>query len=215
MPDLRFEVIAVLVILLPGFLAARIEQHLVVNPNQNEFDETVEALLYSLFVYIAFTAIFRSLPISVTTEKIGDITRYSISAEPYRLAVLPGLAIVFAAIASFAANNDLWGWLFRFLRVTRRTWRASLWSDVFHRYGGVVQVELADGRSVIGWLRYYSDRPEDRSVFLENAAWVGDNQQTIPIAGPGIFLTQYSGIVSISFLQWGVGDSSESQTTTP
>jgi hypothetical protein len=202
MPDIRFEAIAVLVILLPGFLAARIEQRLVVNPEQNEFDKTVEALLYSLFIYVVFSAIFGSLPVSVTVEKIGEANRYSLDANPYRLAALLGLAIVFAAIAAFASNNDVWGRLFRLLGTTRRTWRSSIWSDIFHNYGGVVQVELEDGRTVMGWLKYFSDRPEQRSVFLEHAAWIGPNQEPIPIPGPGIFLTQFSGIVSVSFLTW-------------
>ena len=62
MGELRFEAVTLLVILLPGFLAARIEQRLVVNPEQNEFDKTIEALLYSFFVYLTFTAIERSFP---------------------------------------------------------------------------------------------------------------------------------------------------------
>jgi hypothetical protein len=202
MPDFRFEAIGILVILLPGFLAARIEQRLVVNPEQNEFDKIIEALLYSLFVYVSFSAIFRSFPLSVTTEKVGEATHYSIDANPYHLAALIGLAVLFAVLQSYAGTHDVWGRLFTSLRVTRRTWRASIWSDVFHNYGGVVQVELADGRSVMGWLKYFSDRPEQRSLFLERAAWVGDEQQVIPIPGPGIFLTQFSGIVSVSFLEW-------------
>jgi hypothetical protein len=36
MPDFRFEVLTVLVVLLPGFLAARLEQRLTTNPKQNE-----------------------------------------------------------------------------------------------------------------------------------------------------------------------------------
>ena len=54
MPDFRFEAIAVLVILLPGFFAARIEQRLTVNPEQKEFDKTVEALIYSFFIDVVF-----------------------------------------------------------------------------------------------------------------------------------------------------------------
>jgi hypothetical protein len=53
--EFRFEAITILVILLPGFLAARIEQRLVVNPKQNEFDKTVEALLYSFFIYLGIS----------------------------------------------------------------------------------------------------------------------------------------------------------------
>jgi len=84
MPDFRF----VLVVLLPGFLAACLEQRLTTNPKQNEYDKTIEALLYSLFIYLTFTTIFRSLPVSVKAEKVvgTDTIHYSIVASPLRLA---------------------------------------------------------------------------------------------------------------------------------
>jgi hypothetical protein len=200
MPDIRFEAITILVVLLPGFLAARIEQRLTVNPKQNEFDKTIEALLYSFFIYLIFTAIFRSFPVSLNVEKTGDTAHYSIEASPLRLALLPLIAVVLSGLVSFAANNDYFGRFFRWLRVTRRTWRSSTWADVFHNFGGVVQVELTDGRCVLGWLKFFSDRPEDRSVFLERAAWVNADGGLEEIQGPGIFLTRESGIRSVMFL---------------
>ena len=153
MPDFKFEVIAVLVILLPGFFAARIEQRLTVNPEQKDFDKIVEALIYSFFIYLAFTAVIRSFPVSLRVDKEGQSTSYSISASPFRLALLPLIAIVLATIVSSATNHDWFGGFFRWLQVTRRTWRSSIWNDVFQVHGGVVQVELADGRTVIGWLK--------------------------------------------------------------
>lgn len=207
MGEFRFEAITVLVILLPGFLAARIEQRLVANPEQNEFDKTVEALLYSFFIYLSFTAINRSLPVSLRIEQVGGASRYSIEANPTRLALLPLIAIILAALMAFATNNDFFGRFFRWLRVTRRTWRGYVWSDVFHDYGGVVQVELADGRSVIGWLKYFSDRPENGSLFLERASWVvAGNTESVPIDGPGILLTGASDIRSVMFLNAGGSD---------
>jgi hypothetical protein len=203
MGEFRFEAITLLVILLPGFLAARIEQRLVVNPEQKEFDKTIEALLYSFFIYLTFTAINRSFPVSLTIIKAGDSSTYGINANPFKLALLPLIAVALAALTAFASNQDLFGSFFRWLRVTRRTWRASTWSDVFHNYGGVVQVELADGRSVIGWLKYYSDRPENASLFLERASWVAaGTAERVIIEGPGIFLTSESGIRSVLFLHY-------------
>jgi len=201
MPDIRFEVLTVLVVLLPGFLAARLEQRLTVNPKQSDFDKTIEALLYSFFVYLTYTAIFRSpLPVSLNAQKVGETVHYSIEANPIRLAFLPLIAVVLSILVSFAANNDFFGRFFRLLRVTRRTWRSSTWADVFHSYSGVVQVELSDGRSVMGWLKYFSDRPEDRTMFLERAAWVDADGNLEEIQGPGILLTQKSGIREVMFL---------------
>ena len=103
---------------------------------------------------------------------------------------------------SFAANHDVFGRCFRFAKISRRSWRDSIWSDVFHNFGGAVQVELSDGRSVMGWLKYFADRPAESSLFLEHAAWVNANYEQVSIDGPGIFLTKESGIRSISFLDW-------------
>ncbi|SRR6266478_940983 len=200
MPDIRFEVLTALIVLLPGFLAARLEQRLTVNPKQNEFDKIIEALLYSFFIYLIYTAIFRSLPVSVKAEKAGETIHYSIEASPLRLALLPLIAVVLSVLVSFLANHDFFGRLFRGLRVTRRTWRASTWDDVFHDFSGVVQVELSDGRSVMGWLKFCSDRPEDRSLFLERAAWVNAEGGLEEIQGPGIFLSRESEIRSVMFL---------------
>jgi hypothetical protein len=210
MPDFRFEVIAVLVVLLPGFFASRIEQRLTVNREQKDFDKVVEALIYSFFIYLTFTAITRSFPISLKVDKEGQSASYSITASPFRLALLPLIAVVLAALVSSATNHDWFGGFFRWLQVTSRTWRSSIWNDVFQLHGGVVQVELADGRSVIGWLKYYSDRPDNASLFLERASWVGDNGQPVEIRGPGILLTGENGIRSIMFLDPGSPEPSQS-----
>lgn len=166
MPDIRFDVLTVLVVLLPGFLAARLEQRLTVNPKQSEFDKTIEALLYSFFVYLIYTAIFRSLPVSVKAEKVGETFHYSIEASPLRLALLPLIAVMLSVLVSFAANNDFFGRFFRWLGATRGTWRSSTWDDVFHSFSGVVQVELSDGRSVMGWLKFFSTGRRIEPCFL-------------------------------------------------
>jgi hypothetical protein len=67
-----------------------------------------------------------------------------------------------------------------------------------------VQVELSDGRFVLGYLQYYSDQPKDSCLFVGDASWIGygqDGESTVvPIPGPGILLTKSSGIVNVSFL---------------
>jgi len=98
--------------------------------------------------------------------------------------------------------------LLRKIKLTERTSRSSIWNDVFQgvqqtkdpRQGSIVQVELADGRSVQGVVNFYSDTADECSVFLSNARWIGDDNATVDIKGPGILLTKNATIVSISFL---------------
>ena len=63
------------------------------------------------------------------------------------------------------------------------------------------------GRSVIGWLKYYSDRPDNAGLFLERASWVPAGSTTlVSIDGPGILLTSECGMPrSISFLRYETG----------
>ncbi len=64
----------------------------------------------------------------------------------------------------------------------------------------VVQVELGDGRSILGLLTYYSDAAEECSLYVEQASWVGEDGVPVPISGPGILLTKNANIQSISLL---------------
>ena len=175
MAEVKFEAIVILVILLPGLLAARLQQRLTVNRDASDLDKVVEALIYSFFTYLIFTAFFGVVPVSLIAVPEGNgTTGYYLQSDVGRLIFLPIIALALAIGMSFAANHDVFGRCFRFAKISRRSWRDSIWSDVFHNFGGAVQVELSDGRSVMGWLKYFADRPAESSLFLEHAAWVND-----------------------------------------
>ncbi len=67
-------------------------------------------------------------------------------------------------------------------------------------------MELGDQRTVVEFLRYYSDDVEQASLFLQDAAWLDADGAQTPIDRPGILLTKEAGIVSISFLDPVVTD---------
>ena len=103
---------------------------------------------------------------------------------------------------AYAANiNRDWGLsLLRKIGVTERTSRSALWHDVFQDTSGWVQVSMKDGKKALGWVRYYSDDVDDRSLFLESASWIDDDGKEQVIDGPGLFLTKDSEIESVMFL---------------
>jgi Family of unknown function (DUF6338) len=212
MAEFRLDAFAILVVLLPGFLCARLEQRLTVRRDQGELGQVVDALLNSFLIYVIFAAFTRSFPVSLTSRTTEPgVTRYFIETNLLGLGLLALIALVLGVATSFAANNDIFGRLFRWMNVSRRSWRESIWSDVFHNFGEAVQVELADGRVVMGWLKYFSDQPAEARLFLERAAWVDEHRNRIPIDGPGIFLTKESGIQVVAFLNWKKeGDSAAS-----
>jgi hypothetical protein len=204
MPQIGIEALAVLLILLPGFLCARIVQSLCVRPKQTELDKVIEALLYTLLVYALFVLLTgNKIPVSLTIETLNGTQRYTLQTEPKKLVLLVIIPVGLALLIGWDSTNDLSGRIFRKLRLTQRTTRSSVWSDVFHEVRGIAQIELEDGRSVMGWISYYSDEPEDASVFLEKAAWITSENQLVPINGPGILITRNLAIKHIMFLDEG------------
>jgi hypothetical protein len=197
------EALGVLLLLLPGFSCAYLVQSLAVRPKQTELDKVIEALLFSFVLYIVASPFFGySLPLSWQKKSSGGIEQFSFQLNWPYLALLAVLALVIGIFYSANLNRD---WLLRLLRkagITQRTARNSIWNDAFQDIpSSYVLVQLSRDRSIVGFLRYYSDEQEDASLFLEDAAWIVDEKGTqSPIDGPGILLTKQSGIESVSFL---------------
>uniref|UniRef100_E6PYF7 Uncharacterized protein n=1 Tax=mine drainage metagenome TaxID=410659 RepID=E6PYF7_9ZZZZ len=116
---------------------------------------------------------------------------------------MAGLAFALGFLYSANLNQD---WLLKLLRkrkITQRTARNSIWNDAFQDIpSSFVLVQISRDRTLIGFVRYYSDDPEEDSIFLEDAAWiVDDNGTQQPIDGLGILLTKLAGIKSVPFLK--------------
>jgi hypothetical protein len=115
------------------------------------------------------------------------------------------LAVTFALLYAANIEHDWLMSVFRWMRITERTARNSIWNDAFQEIGGYVQVGISGGRSVIGWLRHYSDESDDPSLFLEDAAWIvkkDEIEEEVAIDGPGILLTKETAIEYVIFLGW-------------
>lgn len=207
----HIEAIGILLVLLPGFSCAFFVQHIAVRPQQTELDKVVEALLLSFILYLATSPFFHySLPLSWTATTQQPFTTYKFQLSwPYIFSLFIG-AILLAVLYGANVNHD---WLLKLLRkcrVTEKTARSSIWNDAFQDIKNTyVLVGLDDGRSVIGYVRYYSDEQDDASVLLEDAAWLDKEGNQEPIQGPGILLTKAAGIQSVSFLDAGATESPE------
>src|SRR5882762_11712538 len=116
MPELKFDTVIILVILLPGFLAARLNQHLRSIRDQTEFDKIIEALLYSFVTYIIYSLFGSSFPVSLMAEKEGETVRYHLKSDPVHLVIFAAIAVALSIVLSFASNHDLLGRFFRALQ---------------------------------------------------------------------------------------------------
>jgi len=200
MPD-KAEALGIFLILLPGFAAAYLVQLLAARRKQSELDKVVEALIFSLFLYLLTLPFFGyALPIAWHPGDEKHPEAWQIFIVWPHLLALAFVAVVLGTIYAASINHNWLTWPFRWLRVSDRSARSSVWNDVFSDIDGFVQVGMSDGRSVIGWIRKYSDEDEAHVLFLEEAAWIDSNGNESPIYGPGILLTKNSGIEYIMFL---------------
>jgi len=204
--QLTFSAVTILVILLPGFFTARVVEALTVRPSETDLDKVIEALFYSFLIYFICVAFLWINPLIVHSQQagasailrvdVGELRTFAIYA--FILAAFFGLAI------SYATTNDILTRFFRFLTITRRTSRTSIWSDVFHDIDEFVVVEFTDGRRVRGWPRLFSDTPKEGSSFLERAAWILEDGSAVEINGSAILITKNLRIQSVSFIGPGM-----------
>ena len=191
-------------ILLPGFVTAWIVLALTVRPPQTELDKIIEALFYSFLTYFLAVLVPGSEPtvISVTSSQ-NDRLIPGIDFPGLRRFVVSAflLSVSIGIIVSFLHTNDILTRLLRWVRVTRRSSRASVWSDVFHDVTTFAIIEFTDGRRIRGWPRYFSDTPEEGSLFLEQAAWILDDGTPLEIDGPGILITNKYPIQTVAFMK--------------
>jgi hypothetical protein len=209
MPE-RVEALGILLVLLPGFSAAYLVQILAARRRQSELDKVIEALIFSLALYLITLPLFGySLPIAWHPGGDNNPDTWQIFVVWPHLLALAILAVVLGALYAASINHN---WLtspFRWLKISERSARRSVWNDAFSELGGYVQVGMSDGRSVFGWLRNYSDEEETTEVFLQDAAWADSDGNEFPVNGPGILLTKALGIEYVMFLDSGGDESSE------
>jgi hypothetical protein len=200
LPDFGYQSLGALLILLPGFLTAELVRTLATRAQRTEFEKVVQAFIYSFLVYVCFTGLNGKFPVSIRAESIAGSQHYTIEPHFWPLVELLLIATILGFVLAALMNKDVpfsvlrrWGW-------TQRTFRVSVWNDTFHTFSGYVEVCLADGRYIVGWLRFYSDTADEASLFLEDAAWVNEDGTQLAIPGPGILLTKETGVRSVMFL---------------
>ena len=174
------QAVLALLVLLPGFVSARVVRMMSARSQQTELERIIEALIFSFFTYICYFAVFGAqLPLewSVTLTSNG-VAPFNFSVHRVRLLSLVPISVILGFVWGYVRGHDLLLKLLRKWKFTQRSSRESVWSDVFLNHRGNVQVGLGDGRSILGWLEQYAEAGDERTVFLSRAAWVADDGRT-------------------------------------
>jgi len=194
-----YEALNVFVFLIPGFIASIIFNNLLVRKEKDNFSKIIEALVMSFLIYTVVSGLIGHSPVILETIKEGNITKYSIRYNATVLLPIALLAIFIPIVFGFLVTTDFHMRLFRFLRITNKTSRETVWIDVFTDQKRYIIVNLKNGRRVFGWPMYYSNTPEEGMIYLYDAAWIDDQGKYIELDIHGLFLVEPCSIESIEF----------------
>lgn len=194
------QALLALLILLPGFVSARISRMMSARSQMSELERVTEALIFSFFTYVIYLLLFGPrLPLEWQIDATSP-ARYSFQVFRLRVLFLGVFSVLLGFAWGYVKGHDLLLKLLRKWKMTERTSRESVWNDVFVSLGGTVQVGLKDGTSAIGWLGRYSDTGEERALFLEKASWIAHDGALTQVPGSGLLLTEKSEILYVMFL---------------
>lgn len=197
-----FQALQILIFLIPGFLSGIILDTFIVREKEKEFEKIIVALIFSMLIYTIYSFISGKSPVELIQDQ--QSTKLFYDGKSFFWLIV--LCISIPVILSFLFTNDWHMKLARWLRITRRTARKSVWFDVFCDKQVHIIVNFDNGRRIYGWPMYYSDDPDSPYIFLHKPAWIeedenGKGSKWIDIDIEGILITPEQKIESIEFLK--------------
>lgn len=196
--DLKLETLAIFLVLLPGFVSSTILDMVITRRPKDTFAKVVEALVLSFVIYALLIGIFGFPMLSVPAEvqKLPGVLGSEINARFVLGAFI--LAIVLPLIIGLIAASDRHMKVLRWVGITHKTSRDSIWLDVFIEQKRYVNVNFKDKRRIFGWPMYYSEDSQ-KLLYLQNPAWIDDDGNYLMLDVHGIFLVDPENIESIEF----------------
>ncbi|HEP1044338.1 hypothetical protein I5L29_01965 [Serratia marcescens] len=166
MESISSEIFDILKYLLPGFVTAWIFHALTAHPKKNQFEQIIQALIFTLFIQcaIVITKYF--------SFKIGQyysLGRWNEKSE-FLLSVYFSISLGINFVVF--ANNGYFHEFLAKMKVTKQTPYPSEWEDIFNQETSYVIVNLKNGRRIYGWPRIYPSDPTKGHLILQNPEWI-------------------------------------------
>lgn len=196
-----FQALNILMFLLPGFLCMAVLGILTPSIKRDNLQKIVNALIFSLLIYAIYAVIYQSPPVSLVKETVGQQIQYSFNFQKKSIGLLVLISLLIPVLISYFIKYDLHMWVLRKLKVTDRTSRTNVWFDIFTDKKTYIIINFEDGRRLYGWPEYYSDNPENKSLFLCQAAWITKEGKYIDLNNEGILITPNERIDTIEFVK--------------
>lgn len=196
------EALTVLIFLLPGFLSERLADAITVRPPRSAAMEVVEALIFSLLIYLVYSIVGFVVGLPPIVSLVGSAGMIAVSGQSiWGVAVLVVGALVFAAAQAVIVNYEWFDWFAYKAGLTKRLTTRSVWLDTFGTFRGVwIRVHLESGEKIVGWPRFYSENTSEPELFLADS-YIERTGTVTYIDGPGILLTPTAKIAMIELLK--------------
>jgi hypothetical protein len=197
------EALTVLIFLLPGFLSERLADAITVRPPRSAAIEVVEALIFSLLIYLVYSIVGFMVGLPPIVSLVGSADMIAVSGSSiWGIAVLVVGALVFAAAQAIIVNYEWFDWFAYRAGLTKRLTTRSVWLDTFGTFRGVwIRVHLESGEKIVGWRRFYSENTSEPELFLADSYIERTTGAVTYIDGPGILLTPAAKIAMIELLK--------------
>jgi hypothetical protein len=206
------EALALLQLLLPGFLAAWVFYAFTSYRKPKEFERIIQALIFTLLVKGGLSIVRASLLLAGKRFSIGQ---WSTDVE-LLWSIL--LAFLLGILFSYLANTDHFHKLIRKLGITRETSFPSEWFGAFLKNITYVVLQMKDGRRIYGWPMDWPSTPNMGYFTLRDASWLDKDNKEIPIKGVSCILINSEDVQWVEFMEktWeksNVDESPKSTTT--
>lgn len=184
--------IDILLVLLPGFVAAGVFHSLTSHPRPSDFGLVAQSLIFAAIV-------------QTVTELVGLVVHVdemwtgSFAGSGFVAQVL--VALLFGLVLAIVSNHDLVHGALRWLRVTKEDAYPSEWYSAFHRNGdSYVVLHLAGERRLFGWPEEWPGSPDKGHFRISEAEWLVDETR-IPLDGVAATLVPATDVNMVEFVR--------------
>lgn len=191
-----FESLAVLLVILPGFLASLVYNALQERREVSGLRQFVEALAFAFGIDLILSSFGAGSP-GASVHGIDGLPR---SEGSLLLLAQAGLALCLPAACSALVEHGLLLRVARGLRLTTRTGRASAWLDAFAFSPAHVELYFKDGDRILGWPVLYSDSAEEGMIYLQDPVRVTEDGRHEELPAQGLFCCNRSELKFLTFV---------------
>lgn len=170
MPEASQELLSLLTFLMPGFLVAWVIYSFTPHSKPNQFERTVQALIYTLAIRFFVDCERQLLEWIGTWHSFGIWSKNSEFLASFSTAILVGAGI------SVLLNRDYLHSLLRRFGLSKASSYPSEWCTVFYQLPRYCILHLKDERRLYGWVHLWSTNHENGHFFITEASWLGDRE---------------------------------------